>query len=130
MTATDGATVLRTVLVADDDPDLLALIQRRLSRAGYRVICAIDGQEALDMVAEHHPDMAVLDVTMPKVTGTEVLARLRADSATSEMLVILISANYRGEFNDRGRPLGADDYIPKPFGPAEIRNRVEVLFDR
>jgi len=130
MTPADRNTQLRTILVADDDPDLLALIQRRLTKAGYLVICAMDGQQALDLVAEHHPDMAVLDVTMPKVSGTEVLARLRADSATSAMLVILISANYRGGVNDRGRPQGADDYIPKPFGPAEIRNRVELLFDR
>ena len=130
MTAVDDVTGVRTVLVADDDPDLLALIERRLSRAGYRVICAIDGQEALDLVAEHKPDMAVLDVTMPRVLGTEVLARLRADSATSEMLIILISANYRGGVNDRGRPQGADDYLPKPFGPGDLRNRVELLFDR
>jgi DNA-binding response OmpR family regulator len=130
MTATDGIDLLQTVLVADDDPDLLALIQRRLTKAGYRVICAIDGQQALDLVAEHQPDMAVLDVTMPKVSGTEVLARLRADRSTAEMLIILISANYRGGVNDRGRPQGADDYIPKPFGPGELRNRVELLFDR
>jgi DNA-binding response OmpR family regulator len=127
MTATD---ILQTVLVADDDPDLLDLIQRRLSRAGYRVILAVDGQQALDLATEHRPDMAVLDVTMPKMSGTEVLARLRADSATSGMLIILISANFRGARDDRGRPEGADDYLPKPFGPGELRNRVEVLFDR
>ena len=127
MTATESH---QTVLVADDDPDLLDLIHRRLTRAGYRVILAADGQEALDLAQEHQPDMAVLDVTMPKMSGTEVLARLRADSTTSSMLIILISANFRGARDDRGRPEGADDYIPKPFGAGELRNRVEVLFDR
>lgn len=130
MTAPDGVSLAPVVLVADDDPDLLHLIQRRLSKAGYRVICASDGQEALDLVAEHRPDMAVLDVVMPKLTGTEVLERLRADSTTAEMLIILISANFRGVVDDRGRPPGADDYVPKPFGAGELRNRVEVLFNR
>ena len=130
MTAPGSVTASPSVLVADDDPDLLALIRRRLTKAGYQVLAAADGQQALDLVAEHRPAMAILDITMPKVSGTEVLARLRADSATAGMLIILISAGYRGDFDERGRPWGADDFIRKPFGPAEIRDRVETLFAR
>jgi len=77
----------RTVLVADDDPDLLLLMTRRLSKAGYHVIGATDGQQALDLVEQFLPQMAVLDVVMPKLTGIEVLVRLRADPATHNIAI-------------------------------------------
>lgn len=124
MTTTDDTAPGRRILVADDDPDLLELITRRLSRAGYRVISAANGQQALDLVREHSPDMAVLDVMMPKLTGLEVLWRLRAEPATAEMLIVLLSA---GQF---GPAAAADDYVRKPFQQGELVTRIEALFAR
>jgi two-component system phosphate regulon response regulator PhoB len=130
MTEVGVAPSVPTVLVADDDPDLLVLINRRLTKAGYTVICAVNGQEALDLAGLHLPEMAVLDITMPKLTGLEVLEQLRADAATSDMLIIMISAGHWTNLDAHGRPPGADDYVAKPFGPSELRNRVEELFER
>ena len=105
----------RTVLVADDDPDLLLLMTRRLSKAGYHVIGASDGQQALDLVEQFLPQMVVLDVLMPKLTGIEVLVRLRSDPATHNMLIMLISAGFKGTIDEAGTPAGADVYFRKPF---------------
>ncbi len=120
----------RTVLVADDDPDLLLLMTRRLTKAGYHVIGATDGQQALDLVEQFLPQMAVLDVVMPKLTGIEVLVRLRADPATHNMLIMLVSAGFKGAVDEAGTPAGADVYFRKPFLPGELGKRVKALFDR
>lgn len=119
-----------TILVADDDADLLLLMTRRLSKAGYQVISASDGQQALELVEEFLPEMAVLDVLMPKLTGIEVVLRLRSDPATHDMLIMLISAGFRGAVDGTGTPAGADVYFRKPFLPGELGKRVTALFDR
>jgi len=120
----------RTVLVADDDPDLLLLMTRRLSKAGDHVIGASDGQQALDLVEQFLPQMVVLDVLMPKLTGIEVLVRLRSDPATHNMLIMLISAGFKGTIDEAGTPAGPDVYLQTPFPPGEIGKRVKALFDR
>lgn len=124
MTGDDGEASGRSILVADDDPDLLDLIMRQLSRAGYQVIGASDGEQALDLVREHSPDMAVLDVMMPKLTGLEVLWRLRAEPRTANLLVVLLSAGLFGPV------AAADDYIRKPYRQRDLVARIEALFDR
>jgi DNA-binding response OmpR family regulator len=118
-----------TVLVADDDPDVVALVARRLSKAGYKVITASDGEEALQMAQEHLPDLAVLDVMMPKLTGLDVTRRLREEPATENMLVMLISAGFESD-DMFGAPDGADDHLKKPFAPHELPNRVEAVLAR
>lgn len=119
----------QTVLVADDDPDLVALVARRLTKVGYHVITASDGEEALQMAQDHLPDLAVLDVMMPKLTGLDVTRRLREQPATENILVMLISAGF--ESNDMlGLPPGADDYLKKPFGPQELPDRVQAVLAR
>jgi DNA-binding response OmpR family regulator len=124
MTATQDAASSRTILVADDDPDLLELMVRRLSRAGYRVIKASNGEEALQLVREHSPDMAVLDVMMPKGSGLEVLWQLRAEPATADMLIVMLSA---GRF---GPAHAADAYLRKPIAQSELVTQIESLFSR
>jgi DNA-binding response OmpR family regulator len=119
----------RTVLVADDDPDLVALVARRLSKAGYKVITASDGEEALHLAQEHLPDLAVLDVMMPKLTGVDVTRRLREEPATENILVMLISAGFESD-DLFGPPDGADDHLKKPFGPRELPDRVEAVLAR
>jgi len=118
------------VLVADDDPDILTLVGFRLERAGYEVLPARDGEEALALALERQPDLAILDVMMPKLDGYEVTQRLRDNPATSGMPVILLTARVQEADITRGFEAGADDYIKKPFSPQELRARVQAILGR
>ena len=118
------------VLVADDDPDILTLVGFRLERAGYEVLPARDGEEALALALERQPDLAILDVMMPKLDGYEVTQRLRDNPATSGMPVILLTARVQEADITRGFEAGADDYIKKPFSPHELRARVQAILGR
>jgi DNA-binding response OmpR family regulator len=118
------------VLVADDDPDILTLVGFRLERAGYEVLPARDGEEALALALERQPDLAILDVMMPKLDGYEVTQRLRDNAATSGMPVILLTARVQEADITRGFEAGADDYIKKPFSPQELRARVQAILGR
>jgi DNA-binding response OmpR family regulator len=118
------------VLVADDNADILALVAFRLERAGYDVVQARDGEEALRLALELAPDLAILDVMMPKLTGEQVTRRLRAEEATSRMPVILLTARVQEADVARGFEAGADDYVKKPFSPQELRSRVQAILGR
>jgi len=120
----------RTVLVADDDEDILQLVSFRLERAGYTVVTAGDGQQALAAARQHQPDLAVLDVMMPGLNGYEVTRQLRADPATAAIPVILLTARVQEADVSRGFEAGADDYLRKPFSPQELRSRVQALLAR
>ena len=128
MSATEGDRPV--VLVADDDDDIRDLVAFRLDRAGYEVLRAGDGQEALDLAKEHRPDLAVLDVMMPKLTGYDVTRELRADPATSRIPVILLTARVQEADVARGFEAGADDYVKKPFSPQELKARVQAVLGR
>jgi DNA-binding response OmpR family regulator len=118
------------VLVADDDDDIRDLVAFRLDRAGYEVLRAGDGQQALDLAKKHVPDLAVLDVMMPKLTGYDVTRELRADAATSRIPVILLTARVQEADVARGFEAGADDYVKKPFSPQELKARVQAVLGR
>lgn len=118
--------VAQTVLVADDEDDVIELVRYRLENDGYRVLTASDGEAALQLVRDEHPDVCVLDVMMPKLGGLEVLAQLRADPATAETRVIMLTARGQDADVDRGFELGAHDYVTKPFSPKELRRRVHA----
>jgi DNA-binding response OmpR family regulator len=120
----------RTVLVADDDEDILQLVSFRLERAGYTVVTAADGPQALAAAREHRPDLAVLDVMMPGLNGYEVTRQLRADPATEAIPVILLTARVQEADVSRGFEAGADDYLRKPFSPQELRSRVQAILAR
>ena len=120
----------RTVLVADDDEDILQLVSFRLERAGYNVITASDGQKAIAAAREHQPDLAVLDVMMPGMNGYDVTRALRADEATAQIPVILLTARVQEADVSRGFEAGADDYLRKPFSPQELRSRVQAILAR
>ena len=115
------------ILVVDDDPRMLRLLRLNLERAGYRVATEGDGVAALDRVDLERPDLILLDVMMPAMDGFTFLARLREFSAVP---VILLTA--KGEERDKvqGLDLGADDYLTKPFGPAELLARVRAVLRR
>jgi len=118
------------VLVADDDHDILALVTFRLERAGYDVVAAQDGEEALRLATARAPDLAVLDVMMPKLDGYEVTTRLRQNEATRQMPVILLTARVQEADIARGFEAGADDYVKKPFSPQELGARVQAILGR
>jgi DNA-binding response OmpR family regulator len=119
-----------TVLVADDEQDILNLVRFRLERDGYDVVCASDGAEAVSLARSAQPALCVLDVMMPKLTGIEVLQQLRADPATAGIRVILLTARGQDGDVDQGFEAGADDYVTKPFSPQELRRRVQAQLAR
>jgi DNA-binding response OmpR family regulator len=118
------------VLVADDDPDILTLVRFRLEREGYDVVGASDGQTALDLALEREPDVAVLDVTMPRLDGYEVTRRLRRHHRTRATAVILLTARVQEADVQEGVAAGADDYVTKPFSPQELGRRVQAALAR
>ena len=128
MSSTEGDRPV--VLVADDDDDIRDLVAFRLDRAGYEVLRAGDGQQALDLAKEHIPDLAVLDVMMPKLTGYDVTRELRAHAPTSRIPVILLTARVQEADVARGFEAGADDYVKKPFSPQELKARVQAVLGR
>ena len=125
-----GANRRPRILIADDDPDILELVAFRLSRAGYDVIKAADGEDALAKAAQHAPDLAVLDVMMPKMDGYEVTRQIRALAHTAATPVILLTARVQEVDIARGSEAGADDYMKKPFSPQDLRARVEAVLGR
>ena len=118
------------ILAADDDPDILALVAFRLERAGYRVTTAADGEQALALARSERPDLCILDVMMPGLTGYDVTRALREDEATKAIPVILLTARVQEQDVARGFEVGADDYIKKPFSPQELRARVQAILGR
>ena len=118
------------ILAADDDEDILALVAFRLERSGYTVLQARDGEEALELAMRELPDLAVLDVMMPKLDGFELTRRLRAEKATSRIPIILLTAKAQDGDVERGFDVGADDYVRKPFSPQELRARVQAILAR
>lgn len=118
------------VLVADDDPDILSLVAFRLERSGFEVLRASDGEEALRLAIAEAPDLALLDVSMPKLDGYEVTQQMRANEKTTRIPIILLTARAQETDMAAGLAAGADDYIKKPFSPQELGARVETLLGR
>jgi DNA-binding response OmpR family regulator len=116
-----------TLLVADDEPAVRRVLVMRLQMAGYRVICAEDGEEALTLFQNEQPDLVVLDVMMPKLDGFAVCRRLRAESCVP---IIFLSALDAIAERVAGLDIGADDYLPKPFSPKELEARIATILRR
>ncbi len=121
-----GAAVAR-ILVVDDEPNIREVVGLYLRRDGHTVISAANGEEALDLFRRNEPDLVVLDLMLPKMSGIEVCRRMNAERS-----VPLIMLTARGEEEDRivGLSLGADDYVVKPFSPRELAARVAAVLRR
>jgi two-component system phosphate regulon response regulator PhoB len=119
-----------SVLVAEDENALVTLLRYNLEREGYRVLVAMDGEEALLVAAEEQPDLVLLDWMMPQLSGIEVCRRLRSRQETRNVPIIMLTA--RGEESDRIRGLdtGADDYLTKPFSMMELLARLRAVMRR
>jgi DNA-binding response OmpR family regulator len=127
---------MKTVLVVDDDSDIRALISWKLSLSGYATIVEADGAGALLAAVGRSPqapgvcpDLVLLDWTMPRMSGIEVCQALRADPATADIPIVLLTAKAQESELAQGLAAGADEYIVKPFSPGELLRRVTALLD-
>ena len=120
----------QTILVVDDERDIVELVRYNLAQAGYRVVSASDGRQAVDMARRERPDLIVLDLMLPALPGAEVARALKQDEKTRAIPILMLTA--RGEEVDRvvGFELGADDYVVKPFSPRELVLRVQAILRR
>ncbi|HEX3005834.1 MAG TPA: response regulator [Angustibacter sp.] len=121
---------MTTVLVADDDRDIRELVAFKLQAAGFTVLTAADGDDALAQVLQHRPDLAVLDVMMPGRSGRQVLQEVRGHDEVGGTRVILLTAKAQESDVESGFSLGADDYVVKPFSPRELLSRVQAVLAR
>jgi DNA-binding response OmpR family regulator len=121
---------MTSVLVADDDPDVRDLVIFKLEQSGFEVTAAEDGPEALAAAREQLPDVAVLDISMPGMSGLDVCRLLRAEPATRRMLIVMLTARAQESDLDTGFTSGADDYVVKPFSPRELVTRLQALLAR
>jgi DNA-binding response OmpR family regulator len=115
------------VLLVDDEPKIHRLVHRILEPEGFAVLDAQDGQEAVEMVESHGPDLVLLDVAMPRLNGMEACRRIRG---ISDVPVVMVTAQAGEEALVRGLELGADDYVAKPFSPRELVARVRAVLRR
>ncbi len=117
----------QTILVVDDEPEIVRLLRSYLEKDGYRVVTAYNGEEALYAVRHERPDLVVLDILMPKMDGLEFTRRIRREQ---DVPIIMLTA--RAEETDRivGLEMGADDYVTKPFSPREVVARVRAVLRR
>ena len=118
-----------TVLVVDDDPVILKLLEVNFEMEGFTVLVARDGQEGIDVATRDQPDLVVSDIMMPKKSGLELVVALKSDASTSEIPIILLSAKAQNADVRSGLEAGADDYVTKPFEPLDLVDRVNRLLE-
>ena len=119
-----------TLLVIEDDPDIVELLRYNLEREGFRVLVATDGERGLADAARHQPDLVLLDLMLPGLDGLEVCRRLRAQDSTRATPVLVLTAKSEEADVVIGLEMGADDYLTKPFSPRELLARVRALMRR
>ena len=120
----------QTILVAEDQQTIRSLIEYKLRNSGYTVVSVADGAAALKKAVELKPDLVLLDVMMPLMTGFEVLAALKQNEETKRIPVLLVTAQSKEDEVLKGLELGADDYVTKPFSPNELAARVKTVLLR
>ena len=113
------------ILVADDDPDILSIVSMSLETQGYTVHKATNGREAVDLARQHHPDLILMDMMMPVLSGYEAVGELKADAATKDIVIVGLSAKAMATDMERASDVGIDGYITKPFRIAQILSVVE-----
>ncbi len=119
-----------TILVVDDEPNIIELARMYLEQEGFRVQSASDGAKALEMIARQPPAVMVLDLMLPEVDGWDVCRRVRAGSAAPDLPIIMLTARDDDVDKIVGLELGADDYVTKPFNPRELVARVKAILRR
>jgi two-component system, OmpR family, alkaline phosphatase synthesis response regulator PhoP len=117
----------KTIMVVDDNPDIITIVKTILEGRGYTVFSASSGPELLNMLTTQKPDLIILDIMMPEMDGLEVLTRLKGKTETSTIPVILLTAKVQYEDVLGGYKLGADYYITKPFTSTQLVNGINLL---
>ena len=120
----------KAVLVADDDPDILSIVSMSLETQGYTVYKATNGREAVDLAKAHHPDLVLMDMMMPIVSGYEAVGELKADPTTRDITIVGLSAKAMATDMERATDVGIDGYITKPFRIAQVLTVVESYLQR
>ena len=113
------------ILVADDDPDILSIVSMSLETQGYTVHKATNGREAVDLARQYHPDLILMDMMMPVVSGYEAVGELKADAGTRDIVIVGLSAKAMATDMERATDVGIDGYITKPFRIAQVLTVVE-----
>lgn len=119
-----------TILIVDDEQDVVDLLAYNLQKVGYKTLMALDGAEALKKIQAHLPTLIVLDLMLPAMEGTEICKQLKADPKTSKIPIIMLTAKVEEVDRIVGLELGADDYVTKPFSPREIVLRIKSILRR
>jgi DNA-binding response OmpR family regulator len=117
----------KTVLIADDEPNIVISLEFLLEQDGYRVLVARDGNEALEAIAREVPDLVLLDIMLPRLSGYDVCQRIRQDPAWAKVRVIMLTARGREVEVTKGLALGADAYVTKPFSTRDLLDQVRQL---
>ncbi len=117
----------KTILIVDDEEYIVTSLEYVMKSAGFDVVVAYDGEQAIEKVTKTVPDLLILDVMMPKLNGFEVCEKIRANPLWKSIRIIMLTAKGRDSERHRGMSLGADDYMTKPFSTRDILKRVEEL---
>jgi DNA-binding response OmpR family regulator len=117
----------KRILIADDEPSIVAALEYLLQQGGYEVLIARNGDEALDLLEQRTPDLVLLDVMMPRKSGYEICSRIRDQAEWRHIKVIMLSAKGRDAEVNRGLAIGADLYVTKPFSTRELMARIDGL---
>ncbi len=120
----------KAILVADDDPDILSIVSMSLESQGYTVHKATNGREAVDLAREHNPDLVLMDMMMPVLSGYEAVAELKGDAGTRDIPIVGLSAKAMATDMERATDVGIDGYITKPFRIAQVMAAVEEYIRR
>ena len=118
------------ILVVDDEPTIVRLMEFILARQGHEMLVAVNGEEALEKIRAHAPDLVLLDIMMPRIDGYEVARTVRADPATAALPIIMLSAKAQEEDIRKGVEIGVDEYITKPFSPEHLVHVVAGYLSR
>ncbi len=120
----------KKILIVDDERDLLRVMTMRLTKAGYEIMTATDGREALVLIEEAMPDLVLLDLRLPVMSGQDVCKKMKSDPKFKNIPIILFTASAGGDIPERARALGADDYIIKPFEAEDLLKKIARLIQR
>jgi len=119
---------MRTLLIADDESGIRSLVRMTLQRDQYQILEAADGEQALALAREHRPDLVLLDVMMPGLSGFEVCRALKDDPATANATVVMLTAKAQDSDRAEGIAAGADDYFTKPFSPIALLRKIDDVY--